>query len=191
MDRKYKHLCAKALFIHVSEKFLVWDYFWINNAESIHLLHMCVCVCACTCVCVCMCVCANVLMCVCLMTWIRLARMLYFFTVTHKTASQTLSKAFLKSMKRGRSLASAGDISHKGFLGWRSALWCSDFSQRILRLKICSVVLWGLPVLQQWTPLLAVSVCSVWSSAWLCLGGWWDWSFVGFGIAAGCISWEV
>ena len=34
-----------------------------------------------------------------LMTWIRLALMLYFFTVVHKAADQTLSKAFLKSMK--------------------------------------------------------------------------------------------
>ena len=34
-----------------------------------------------------------------LMTWIRLALMLYFFMVAHKAAFQTLSKAFLMSMK--------------------------------------------------------------------------------------------
>ena len=34
-----------------------------------------------------------------LMTWIRLVLMLYFFMVAHKAACQTLSKAFLKSMK--------------------------------------------------------------------------------------------
>ena len=33
------------------------------------------------------------------MTRIRLVLMLYFFMVSHKAASQTLSKAFLKSMK--------------------------------------------------------------------------------------------
>ena len=38
--------------------------------------------------------------------------MLYFFMVAHKAACQTLSKAFLKSMKHGRGLAPAGDISH-------------------------------------------------------------------------------
>ena len=34
-----------------------------------------------------------------LMTWIRLVLMLYFFMVAHKTACQTLSKAFMNSMK--------------------------------------------------------------------------------------------
>ena len=34
-----------------------------------------------------------------LVTWIRFVLMLYFFTVAHKAACQTLSKAFLKSMK--------------------------------------------------------------------------------------------
>ena len=48
------------------------------------------------------------------MTWIRLVLMLYFFMVAHKAACQTLSKAFLKSMK---TLAGAGDISHRGFVG--------------------------------------------------------------------------
>ena len=33
------------------------------------------------------------------MTWIRFVLMLYFFMVAHKAACQTLSKAFLKSMK--------------------------------------------------------------------------------------------
>ena len=34
-----------------------------------------------------------------LMTWIRFVLMLYFFMVAHKAACQTLSKAFLKSLK--------------------------------------------------------------------------------------------
>ena len=34
-----------------------------------------------------------------LMTWIRFVLMLYFFMVAHKAACQTLSKAFLKSMR--------------------------------------------------------------------------------------------
>ena len=34
-----------------------------------------------------------------LMTWIRFVLVLYFFMVAHKAACQTLSKAFLKSMK--------------------------------------------------------------------------------------------
>ena len=34
-----------------------------------------------------------------LMTWISFVLMLYFFMVAHKAACQTLSKAFLKSMK--------------------------------------------------------------------------------------------
>ena len=34
-----------------------------------------------------------------LISWIRLVLMLCFFMVAHKAASQTLSKAFLKSMK--------------------------------------------------------------------------------------------
>ena len=37
--------------------------------------------------------------------------MLYFFMVAHKAECQTLSKAFLKSMRHGRGLARAGDIS--------------------------------------------------------------------------------
>ena len=34
-----------------------------------------------------------------LMTWIRFVLMLYSFMVAHKVACQTLSKAFLKSMR--------------------------------------------------------------------------------------------
>ena len=33
------------------------------------------------------------------LTWIRFVLMLYFFMVVHKAACQTLSKAFLESMK--------------------------------------------------------------------------------------------
>ena len=79
--------------------------------------------------------------------------------------------------RHGRGLAGARDISHRGFLGWRSALWCS-------------FLLWSLPVLQQWS-LLVVSIWSVWSSAWLCLGDWWGWSVFSFCTTAGCLSWEV
>ena len=51
--------------------------------------------------------------------------MLYFFMVAHKAACQTLSKAFLKSMKT-----------------WYRSCWCwRYFSQRIRRLKIRSVML--------------------------------------------------
>ena len=64
------------------------------------------------------------------MTWIRLVLMLYFFMVAHKAACQTLSKAFLKSMKTW----------------WRSCSCWRHFSQKIHRLKMCSVVL--LPVLK-------------------------------------------
>ena len=49
------------------------------------------------------------------MTRIKLAVM-YFFMVASKAACQTLSKAFLKSMKNGRGLNGAGDVSHKGLL---------------------------------------------------------------------------
>ena len=85
------------------------------------------------------------------MTWIRFVLILYFFMVAHKAASQTLSKAFLKSMK-----------------AWWRPCWCSRYvSQMILSLKICSVVLLtplSLLVLQWWSSLLVASICSVWSS---------------------------
>ena len=59
------------------------------------------------------------------MTWIRFVLMLYFFMVAHKAACQTLSNAFLKSMKT-----------------WCRSCWCwRYFLQRMHRLKICSVVL--------------------------------------------------
>ena len=73
--------------------------------------------------------------------------MLYFFMVADKVACQTLSKASLKSIKSCRGLAGVGDFSHRGFLSWRSALWCS-------------FLLWSLPVLQRRSSPLAVSVCS-------------------------------
>ena len=64
------------------------------------------------------------------MTWIGFVRMLYFFMVAHKAACKTLSKAFFKSMKT-----------------WSRSCWCwRYFSQRMRRLKICSVVL--LPALK-------------------------------------------
>ena len=56
--------------------------------------------------------------------------MLYFFMVTQKAACETLSKAFLESMRT-----------------WYRSCWCLRYlSQRILKLKICSVVL--LPALE-------------------------------------------
>ena len=59
----------------------------------------------------------------------RFAVILYFRMVAHKAACQTLPKAFLKSMKT-----------------WYRFCWCwRYFSHRILRFKICSMVL--LPVL--------------------------------------------
>ena len=65
-----------------------------------------------------------------LMTRIRFVLMLYFFMVAHTAACQTLSKAFLKSMKT-----------------WYRFCWCwRYFSQRIHKLKIYSVVL--LPALK-------------------------------------------
>ena len=55
----------------------------------------------------------------------RFALILYFRMVAHKAACHTLSKAFLKPMKT-----------------WYRFCWCwRYFSHRILRLKICSVVL--------------------------------------------------
>ena len=55
----------------------------------------------------------------------RFALISYFRMVAHKAACHTLSKAFLKSMKT-----------------WYRFCWCwRYFSHRILRLKICSVVL--------------------------------------------------
>ena len=80
------------------------------------------------------------------MTWIRLVLMLYVFMVAHKAACQTLSKAFLKSMKTCRGLAGAGDISHIECVGWRllcGAPSCSEaclfFGDDLLRLWLQSV----------------------------------------------------
>ena len=77
--------------------------------------------------------------------------------------------------RHGRGLAGAGDVSHWGFVSWRSALRCSFLS-------------WSLSFLQQWYSMLVASVCSVWSLSWLCLGGW---LFGSSCTAAGCLSWEV
>ena len=76
------------------------------------------------------------------------------------------------------SAGSAGDISHRECVGWRSALWCS-------------FLLWSLPVLQRWSSSLVASISSVWSSTWLCFGDWWGLLFDSAGTAAGCLSWEV
>ena len=68
--------------------------------------------------------------------------MLYFFMVANKAACQTLSKAFFKSMKT-----------------WQRSCWCwRYFSQRMLRLKICTVVL--LPALKPaCSPAMIFSAC--------------------------------
>ena len=61
----------------------------------------------------------------CSMVRTRFALILYFRMVAHKAACHTLSKAFLKSMKT-----------------WYRFCWCwRYFAHRILRLKVCSVVL--------------------------------------------------
>ena len=108
------------------------------------------------------------------MTWIKLVLMLYFFMVAHKAECQTLSKAFLKSMKT-----------------WQRSCWCwRYFSQRMRRLKTALrffYLLWSLPVLQRWSSPLVASICSVW----LCLGDWWGLLFGSSGTAAGCFSFEV
>ena len=84
----------------------------------------------------------------CLTTRIRLPLILYFFMVAHEAAFQILSKAFLKSVKT-----------------WWKSCWCRWwFSQRILRLKICSVVL--LPALKH---VCFSAMISARSSAWVCL----------------------
>ena len=80
--------------------------------------------------------------------------------------------------RHGRGLAGAEDISHREFVGWRSALWYS-------------VLLWSLPVLQRCSSPLVASIYSVWSSSWLCLGDWWGWLFCSSGTAARCLSWDV
>ena len=80
--------------------------------------------------------------------------------------------------RHGRGRAGAGDISHRGFVGWRSALWWSS-------------VLLSLPLLQRCSSRRVASNCSEWFSAWTCLGDWWGWSFGSSGTAAGCLSWEV
>ena len=77
--------------------------------------------------------------------------------------------------RHGSGLAGTGDISHRGFVGWRSVLWCS-------------FLLWSLPVLQRWSSPLVASICSAWSSPWLILGNWWGWLLGSSGTAAGCLS---
>ena len=54
------------------------------------------------------------------------------------------------SLRHGRSLAGAGDISHRGFVV-EDLLWCT-------------FLLWNLPVLQRWSSPPVASICSVWSS---------------------------
>ena len=110
------------------------------------------------------------------MTGIRLALTLYFFMCAHKAARKTLSRPYWSLWRHGRGLAR--DISHRGFVGWRTALWRS-FLLRSLR------------VLQRWSSLLVASIYSVWSSACLCLGCWWGWLLGSSGTAAGCLSREV
>ena len=112
--------------------------------------------------------------------WVTLSWRFLMTQIHGKAACQILSKAFLivgSLWRHGRGPAAAGDISYRECLGWSSAL-------------LCFFLLWSLPVLQ-WSSLLAALICSVWSSAWFCLSGCWNWSFSSSGTAAGCLSWEV
>ena len=104
--------------------------------------------------------------------------MSYFFVIANKLHAKLCGRLSRSLWRHGRGLAGAGDISHRRFLGWWPALRCSFLH-------------WSLPVLQQWSFPLVASNCSVWSSAWLYLNGWWDWSFGSSGTAAGSLSWEV
>ena len=62
---------------------------------------------------------------ICSMVRTRFALIIYYRMVAHKAACHTPSKTFLKSMK-----------------SWYRFCWCWQyFSHKILRLKICSVVL--------------------------------------------------
>ena len=81
------------------------------------------------------------------MTRIRLALMLYFM-VAHKLHAKACRRLSWSLWRHGRDLAGAGDISHRGFLGWRSALWGA-------------FLLWSLPILQRWSSPLVASICSV------------------------------
>ena len=85
--------------------------------------------------------------------------------VAHKATCQICQRPSWSLWRYGRGFAGDGDISYRGFSRWRSALWCS-------------FLLWCLPVLRWWSSPLVALICSVWSSAWLCLGNWWGWSFV-------------
>ena len=75
-------------------------------------------------------------------------------------------------MKTWLSLAGAGDISHKGFVGWRSALWCPALK------PACS-------------PAIIFSACGfnlfsmIFSMTVL------GWLMRLSGTAAGCLSWQV
>ena len=113
-----------------------------------------------------------------LMTQIRLVLMLYFFMGAHKAACQTLLKAFLKSMTTWQRSCWYWRYFSQRICGWRSVLWCF-------------FLLWSLPVLQRWSSPLVTSICSVWSSAWLCSDSWWGWSLSSSGTAVGCLFWEV
>ena len=72
------------------------------------------------------------------MARMMLAFMLYFLIVAYKASCHTLSKAFLESMKT-----------------WKRFCCCRYFSQRILRLNICSLVL--IPALK---PACSSAMCS-------------------------------
>ena len=91
--------------------------------------------------------------------------MLYFFMVAHKMHAKPCRRPSWSPWRHGRGLADAEDIFLRGFVGWRSAMWCS-------------FLLWSPPVLQRWSSLLVVSICSVWYLAWLCLGDWWGYHSV-------------
>ena len=67
------------------------------------------------------------------------------------------------------------------------ALWCCMyFSQSMLRL--CSLLLWSLPVLLWWSPQLVTSVYSRRFLAWPYLDDWSGWWYGNFGIVVVCLS---
>ena len=113
-----------------------------------------------------------------LMTWIRFVLMLYFFLLPTKLHAKLCRRPSWSLWRHGRGLAGAWNISHIECVGWRSALWYS-------------FLLWSLPVLRRWSSPLVASICSLWSSVWLCLDDWWGSLFGSSGTAAGCFSWEV
>ena len=88
------------------------------------------------------------------MARMRLALMLYFLTVAHKALYHTLSRAFLSLWRHDRDSADAAGISRRGSWDRIFVLWCS------LRL-------WNLLALLQWSLLLVTGVFNMTLLGWL------------------------